>query len=205
MDFSTLQTEVFSRGFDYLDDSGTGLARVKRWLNQAYLEICEAYSWPFLDTTTSGTAPLTISDLRQVLYVLDTSNDRQLQGVDVRHIADIDSDVSTTGTPQWYWLDGLTTVKVYPTNTSNTLSVRYLKTPVELSANGDEPVIPARFQDLIVDLAVLKGMKDSDNYEAVGILRAEVDRGVQVMANNLLERMLDAPDFIVQSEGWKNY
>ena len=53
-----LRTEVFSP-YSYLNDSGTQAARVDRWINQAYHELCDQAPWPFLEATSTGAAPLT--------------------------------------------------------------------------------------------------------------------------------------------------
>jgi hypothetical protein len=201
VNLSELRTEVFNRGFDYLN-STAGQARVDRWLNQAYLEICELHPWPFLEQSATGSPPLEISDLRQVLYVLDTTNKFQLRGVDVRDVVDADPTLATNGQPECYYLVG-NSVSVWPV-ASVTLQVRYLRVPSELSQATDTPVLPQRWHDLIVDLAVMKAMKDSDNYEAASFLRSEVDRGVATMVQSLLTRRYDAPERIVLTE-WKDY
>lgn len=196
--FATLQTEFFARGFDYLSDGGAGLTRAKQWVNDGYHALCEEEQWPFLETTATGTAPLTISDLRQILYVVDTTNDIRLREGDARDVVDLNPEVATTGTPSIYWLDGLTTLRVYPTNTSNALSVRYLKVPTDLSADGDVPVVPGRYRNLIVDYAVCKALEDSSNHEEAARLRGMMQLDLDRMRRALLERAGDDPDFIVQ-------
>ena len=74
MDFSGLQTEFFARGFDYLNDAGTGLTRAKRWLNDAYHEICQTADWPFLETSVTAANPQTLTDARKILTVHDATN-----------------------------------------------------------------------------------------------------------------------------------
>lgn len=188
-----MQTEIYDRGFDYLEDSDS--ARVKRWLNEAYLELCELYPWSFLETTSTGVAPLAITDVREVLSVVDTTNNLKLSWVDRRTITDYNPDLSVTGNPT-YWHLTDTTLNVYPINTSASLSVWYIKVPTELSADGDLTLVPSRFQHLVLDGASIKAYKDSDNFDAVKELRAEYDRGVQVMVASLM-RHSDSPDYIV--------
>jgi hypothetical protein len=133
-----MRQELKSRLPDFLGDT-----RCNRLINEAYQEICEQEAWPFLEATTTGAAPLAISDLRDVLYVIDTTNDRKLISADVRNVADTDPQFDTTlGTPYCYWLSG-DTVEVYPGSTDS-LSVRYTRVPSDLASDGDTSVIPSR-------------------------------------------------------------
>src|SRR4051812_33142933 len=120
MTLATMRTEFKARGFDHVSD-----ARANSFLNQAYTQLAEALDWPFLETTASGPAPLTITDLRAVLYVYDSTNKQMLGGFDNSMLADVSSgDLTTVGTPSSYWIDGTTVVKVQPPNSGVTLSVR---------------------------------------------------------------------------------
>lgn len=198
MNLGTMRTELQARGVTDLSNS-----RANQFLNDAYHSLCEMEAWPFLETTASGSAPLTVSDLRAVLYVLDTSNDLQLAPGDARDLSYNDPDfATTTGSPNSYWIDG-SAVKVYPVSTV-TLSVRYLKVPADLSADGDTPVVPTRYHQLIVDLAQVKVLgRDRDNPELVAGLRQEVDRDLAQMRDTLLDRNYDSPDYIlVRSSGF---
>jgi hypothetical protein len=165
VDLTAAQTELQARGFDYLSSS-----RLTIMLNAGKNALEDEYAWPWLETTTTGTAPLTISDLKDVLYCVDTSNRNQLTGLDARDVADWDAIVTTAGTPESWWLDGATTLKVYPTSTSVQLSVRYVKFSPELSAGTDTPLIPVRYHSLWVDYAVIQAYLDSDNYDAARAL-----------------------------------
>jgi hypothetical protein len=195
-----LRAELKSRIGDFLSDT-----RANRLLNEAYLEICDRAWWAFLEATASGTAPLTISDLRAVLYVVDTTNGVELRGIDVRDLIDLDPSLSSTGTPQFYWLDGLTTLKVWPLNTTASLSVRYVKTPAELSSDSDTPLLPSRFQLAIVDLAQARALATGPNgtsqprLEQAQAAQASADRKLLQMQDMLIRR-LDSPDFLVQTE-----
>lgn len=188
MTFGELQTEFYARGFTWLNDGGAGQTRVKRWLNESYHELCEEDSWPFLETNTSGAAPLAIADLRQILDVYDATNEIQLLPIDRRQLRYYETDISTTGTSEVWYLENVT-IKVFPVSTV-TLTVRYLKVPVDLAASNDIPIIPVRYQDLIVDLAVIRAYRDRDN-EARQILRQEADVAIAKMRDTLMLRAYD--------------
>jgi hypothetical protein len=195
VDFSTLQTEFFARGFADLNDAGAGLVRAKRWLNESYQDVCERYDWPFLEvSTTPGAAPVTISDLRKIIDVTDSTNDRDLTFISRATLGDAYPDLPDTGNGLYYWLDGLTTLRVYPVNTSTTISVRYLKIPADLSGGTDTPLIPTRFQNAIVELAAAKGFRQRDNYEAAGVAQGEGERVIAQMRDSLLDRTFDSRD-----------
>lgn len=180
MDLSALQTEVQARGFDF--DSTT---RLNYWINRAYHRICEREAWPFLETTTTGTAPLTISDLRAVLSVVDTTNQSVLTFEDYRTIREDDPTLAATGSPECWYQSATTTVAVYPAS-SVSLSVAYIKTPTDLSSGTDTPVLPTRYHYLIVEGAVAYAYRDSDNFEAAQQTEDIFERGLLEASDSLL-------------------
>jgi hypothetical protein len=187
--FGEMRAELVARGFAYLDTT-----RLNRFINEAYMELCELEAWPFVEKTSSSAAPITFTDMRQVLSVTDTINLTMLGPSDRRTLA-MTGDLTTAGTPAWWYFEG-DVMKVYPVAT-NTLSVRYLYVPALLSADADFPVVPDRFVYMILDGAAIKAYKDSDNFQNAASLRQEYDRGVAQMRETLLERNLDDPYVIV--------
>ena len=185
-----LITEFKRRGYDHIED-----ARCLLWVEQAYQEVCEERNWPFLEDTDTGTMPMTISDLRQILSVVDTTNDYVLSWEDRANVLRRDPDLNDTGSGYVYWLDN-NVVTVHPGDTTSTYSVRFLKVPAALSSDSSEPLIPTRFQDLIIDGAVYRALKDNDEYDNAASLRQIWEAGVQKMADSLLVRQYDTPDFI---------
>lgn len=189
--FGDLLAELYARGFDFLNQDAAGRSRAKRWINQSYLELCESNAWPFLSASTSGQAPLEIPDLRQVLSV--TVVDRELWGLDRRTLSRRYSNLEAEGEASSWYLDG-NTLRVYPVSTEP-LSVRYLMVPPDLVDDTDEPVVPGRFADVIVDGAVIRALKDTDNWEVLPTARREYDIGIARMENSLLDRDY-GPEFI---------
>lgn len=183
MNLATAITEVKARGFDYLSD-----ARVTIMLNNAKNRLEDAHDWPWLEATQNGVAPLTITDLRQILYVVDTTNDTLLTGVDVRDIAD---DTTDTGTPSYWYLDGLTTLRVWPLATP-TLSVRYLKYSPELTGT-DTPLIPARYHPVWVDLATADAFRDNDDQAQAQAYEATANQRIAEMIENFMFRDHQGP------------
>lgn len=186
IDLAALRSEFVARGFAYVDSGGT--TRQDYFLNRGYHRICEEADWPFLQVTATGTAPVSsLTDIRDVLYVVDTTNHAELTPRDAGDIAFEDPDITTSGTPLYWWLDG-ETVKVYPTSAVG-LSIRYTKVPADLATGTDQPLIPSRYRLLIVDAAVLEAEKDKgpdpDEYR---LLQADYDRRIADMKGAYLNR-----------------
>jgi hypothetical protein len=186
VNYSQLQQEVFDSGLGYLNDAGNGLLRVQRWINQAYLEVCATDNWPFLETTLTTVAPVTISDLSEVLVVLDTDNDVRLEQADYDSVTELGLDPTTMGTAQ-FWYQANMTISLYPVSTAN-LSIRYIKTPAELASAGDTPIIPTEFHDLIVLGAWRRGLLDDQDAGDFSLVKAEWNERVQMMRDKYLPR-----------------
>lgn len=197
MNLSDLQAELVARGFDYLSQ-----ARQTYFLNQAYLtDICDAEDWPFLETSATGTAPLTIADLGAIESVIDTTQEVKLRPVNRKTITDWNTDLSSPGTPEAFYITTGDTVQVYPANTTDSITVRYWKVPDELSSPTDEPVIPARYHYLIVEGAVKRAYEDDDEYQASQAADALFLRRLDAMRSALLHQQRDRPDsFIVVTD-----
>jgi hypothetical protein len=194
---SEILTEVYARGVDYLAQDSAGQTRAKLWVNQVYTEeICGSAPWPFLETVATGTSPLSVTDLQDVLYVMDTTNHVRLESSDLRDLIDRDVDATTTtGNPNSYYFDG-SALTVYPASSGASLSVRYIKTPAELVNDTDEPIFPSRFHYLIVEGAMKYAYRDSDNYEAAEAVRATFESGLARMKDAMFSRNLDDVQFV---------
>lgn len=189
---ATLRQELYDRGFDYLSTT-----RARYFLNRSYLRACERYPWPFLETSTTGTAPLTISDIRAVLSVTDQTIGSPLSFRDSRTVREEDPTLAATGNPDFWYLSGGTTITVYPPNTTNTLLVGYIQVPDELTADADVPLIPSRFQYLIVDGACWYAYRDSDNSEMADSAFQSYDDAIEEMAESLMVPNMDSMTDIV--------
>lgn len=193
MNLNELLTEFYQRGFDYLNDSGVGATRAKRWINQSYLEICEMDDWPFLRATATGVAPLTISDLGTIESCTNTTQQRNVGFVDYRTVVESYPDLTVTGAADYAYMTGTNTIATFPVST-DTLTVNYWKVPTELSALTDSPVLPSRYHYAIVDYAAGRAYIDSDNPEMAQVARADGDALVQMMRQRLLYPQHQDPD-----------
>jgi hypothetical protein len=196
MTLEELLTEFYARGFDYLDDDGPGATRAKRWINQSYQEMCGMEDWPFLETSTTGTAPLTISDLGYIESVTNVSQDRSLNFIDRRTLVERYPDLTTAGSATYAYLTGGDTINTYPVG-SDTLRVRYLRVVNDLDESTDQPVIPAKYQYAIIDYACGRAYMDSDNPEMAQIVRRDGDALVQQMREQFMVQQHQDTDIIV--------
>lgn len=177
MNFGEAQTEMYARGFDYLNQDAAGRTRAKRFIVEAYLEdVCANEPWDFLRASTSSTAPLTITDLDTVISARDETNDRQLDVVDAGYLEDQFGDLTETGTATFLYFTGETALTTFPLDTGATIGVKYFKIPTEPSADDDTFLVPSRWHGIIIDFAVVRAYVDSDNFEAAQWLenRAQV-------------------------------
>lgn len=189
MDFAELQQEVKDRGFEYLNDSSD---RLKRWVNQGYSDLTEDSDWPWATDTTMNTTPMFIPDLRDVLSVTGPNG-----ALEHRSVAELDDnfDLTQSGTAEFWYQDG-GQVKTYPVDGA-TVTVRYLRTPADLVADNDVPIVPERYHPLIVDFAVIRALRDRSNYaEADALWQAlQVDltrmRGALLGQEPMFQRLTD--------------
>lgn len=187
MTFAELQTDFFESGFAYLNDNGVGVIRAKRWLNQAYLEICALEPWPFLEASTTGVSPLTIADLRQVISVLDTTNKVALVHSDLKAITDLYPDQTVNGTTLYWYLAAGARITLIPANATISLAVNYLKVPTELSNAADTPLLPQAYHDIIVLGAWRRGLLDDSNAGDYGLVKTEWSERLGAMRQALLD------------------
>lgn len=198
MNLSELVAEFKARGFDYLTT-----ARCETYVNDAYLiDICGAEDWPFLEASKEGTTPLAVSDLGAVEYVVDTTQQTKLEPLRRSRITDWEgTDLTTTGTPIYYYLTASNTLKTYPVSTDSLL-VNYWKVPTRLSGS-ESPIIPERFHSLIVDAAVARAYEDSDDYELSENAETKFQRRLQKMREVLLTQQHDgADDYVVVTDSF---
>lgn len=156
------------------------------YLNQAKNWIEDKDDWVWLETTTTGSSPLTVSDLRKVIYVADTTNDRLLKEADLIDIARRDPGINDVGQPSHFYLDGLTSLKVWPSQTV-TLSVRYLKYSPELTA-ADSPLIPTRYHNLWVDVAYYLYLQAREPQYVTGDMVTRINEEIDQMKRNFSNR-----------------
>jgi hypothetical protein len=203
MTLEELLVEVFARGFDDLNNE-EGKPSVTRWINQAYRELCDYAPWPFLEETVSDTAPLVLPNLGHVLSAADESAGVQLSYVERAQVAQWDPDFNDEGAASYWYREG-DTLKVFPADEESIFLIRYVVTPEALADVGDTPRVPAAYQDLIVDGAVVRAYKNRDNFEATQAVRAEWERGLRQMVSALLHPNYDNARSLIRTGSTTDY
>lgn len=172
-DLTSADTELAARGYARFSQT-----RRFAWLNAAKNRFEDyQYDWPWLKTSTTGAAPLTVADLRRVSSVVDVASKLPVDQMDAAAVIEFASaDLTIAGSPAAWYLTSDTVLATYPV-TTGTLSVRYIKFSPELAAGGDVPLIPARYRMTWVDLAEVEalrfGVKDAATAAALeqGVFR----------------------------------
>lgn len=198
--FKELREEFIDRGFEDLEVDS---AKVKRYANAAYYELCEEKPWPFLaDGLAEETAPLLVEDVAHVLSL--SQGDSRLAPADMRELAGYDPALSSTGSASRWYRSG-SEVKVWPEDSTSTFTLRYLRLPAELEEDEDRLVVPARYQELVVDGMAIRGYKNRENFEAAQAVRVEWERGVRQMVRALLRPNHDGDRRILRTGGMGDY
>lgn len=196
--FATMKTELVARGYDYLSTTRQG-----SFINRAYNMICDEYAWPFLEKEIlAQTAPVTIADLREILYVADARTGTELYGEDQRLISAADPGRTSTGTGECWYLTGGTVLNLHPADTSASLTIRYTQVPAELSADSDTPLIPQRYRYLIVHGAVYLALLDDDEYDSALALKQLFDYEVGRMRDRLSTQNRQNPESMISTSSY---
>jgi hypothetical protein len=159
---------VMERGFDYLSTP-----RISLMLNTAKDNFEDMWRWPWLETFTTGVTPLDIEDLKLVQMVKNALTADELLGLTMAQVRQDFTDINAAGTPQYWWIEGDTILHAWPGDGAS-VTVWYVADSPPLVDPGDTPMIPARYHHLWIDLAVIEAYRDSDNFQAAQLLRADV-------------------------------
>lgn len=187
-----LTEEVVARGYQY-----ESTAAIEASIQRHYQRLEARHPWPWREGTKEGVAPFEIKDLRGVLSVENTTAERSIFGQSRQWLAERYPNLEESGEPWWWWLDNLT-LRVFPTSTSENISVRYLKKPEKLTAEK-EPAMPSEWQYLIVDSAVVDLLKSNDQYDTARELKESIQTDLAEMAAAELQRDLQSPRLTVRT------
>jgi hypothetical protein len=188
--FVTVQTEFYNSGFNYISDNSQ-TDRAKRWINQAYQELCAVEKWPFLKTSTTGTSPVSLTTLNRIISVRDTSINNKLVESDIDTLTDLNPNLAITGTAGWYYIDyssGAPAVTAWPV-TTNTIEIIYYQNPTPLSGDADVLIVPDQFVDIVVLGAMRRAYIDgTDTANQYQLVKAEWTDRLNFMRSQLLPR-----------------
>lgn len=144
-----------------MNDAGTGLARVQRYLNDSMHGVDSSFDWPYKVATTTGTAPLTITDLQTIETITDIGSLNVLKPRDRRDLRQEFADLTQTGRPLYYYLVN-NVINVFYANTSTVLTVDYQKVAPDMVSGSDTPLMPDRYRYCLVEYTVSRLFRDED-------------------------------------------
>lgn len=202
MTHDELVTELQARSLSELTD-----ARASRYINNAMRELDRKFLWPWREQSVTGTAPIQIADLAVVEAVIDVSqSDRRMVPRQYKDLLDWYGDLSTAGTPMYYYRaspSGVQTIATYPTS-SDTIGVQYWKVTAEITGS-QEPESPDEAHELIVDLAQRRALRDLRDHEGAEAMQSEIDRQIDDLWTQYQPGIADETSVIVASTnvwGW---
>jgi len=184
-----LLTYFYARGFDFMNDAGAGLVRAKRFLNDAAHLIDDMEAWQYLQASTTGTSPVTVSDLGRIESVTDVAHLNDLQYMPRPNVTTLYADLTlTSSVPSYYFVTSGTVVNTFPV-TGVTLTIRYSKVATDMSADADVPLMPDRFRMAIVHYAAAAAFRESNVPDEAQLAQADGDAVVERMREwNLLNQ-----------------
>lgn len=190
MDRKEIREEVIAQGAENIFKAPGGEARINRWIQQSYREVCDFKPWPFLFDKAEGAAPLKVDDLGHVVAVVDVAGRNELEPITVNQLLLGDPTQTGTGRPEYWYSEDGETVKIAPLSVGLILRVLYRKTIEEL-ADDDEPIFDVDYHDLIVTRTRVKVYKATDNLEAAAEILKDYERELDKMVHALLKPNYD--------------
>lgn len=174
------------------DDGKETPGEVSDLVNDAYLELADAESWPWVIDTwtvqTNGQQTVTLpTDVDKVLHVAIPAKDRALTRRPQARLAD--GPDGGNGIPAEYALSGSDlTMRPKPTNDIE-LEVRGITIPSELSGQ-DEPAFHRTYHPILIYLAAAEFLESRADYNNRGQIDPRIEQYRQ-RANTMLAEMRD--------------
>ena len=148
--FSVIKTNVGNN----VQDTSTGFSVILgNYINRRYFQVLRAINWNYINedytiSVTAGTQDYTLpTDFSKIVYCVDTTNGREIDGTTIGKIAQAyPNNLTTSGTIRRYATfskdDGSQVIRFhYNPDTDRTVALPYIVKPSELSADGDQPVL----------------------------------------------------------------
>ena len=190
MDRKEIREEIVASGAENILNAEGGEARINRWIQQAYRELCDFKPWPFLFLTKEGAAPLKVEELGHVIAVVDVATRNPLDPLTINQVVLGDPTQTGTGSPAgWYTEDG-ETIKTTPSS-GGKIKVLMRRKPAALAKDEDEPIFDEDYHDLIVTRVRVKVYKATDNLEAAAEMLKDYERERGEMVHALMKPNYD--------------
>lgn len=191
-------------------DTNYSSSEIKNYINDTQRDIFNEYRLLFMEATQNYTMTSGVSDITdgsglpsnyvQALDLLLTTTDseRHLIYQDIRDIDNLYADADDTtahpaGEPK-YWYNYAQVIKTFPVpDDAYTLTLRYYKSPAELSSDDDVPEVPQEFEEILVVGAAYRVFQVKDNYDKAAILQNKYDELLQKLQFKYSRKQVGTP------------
>lgn len=190
MNREEIRDEVIASGAENIMKEPGGEARINRWIQQSYRELCDHKPWPFLFDSDEGVAPLTIDNLGHVVAVVDVAARNELEPITINQLLLGDPTQTGTGRPEYWFSEDGETIKVTPTQAGLLVRVLFRIKPALLE-DDDEPIFDVDYHDIIVTRTRVKVYKATDNLEAAAEMLKDYERERDGMVHSLMKLNYD--------------
>lgn len=153
---------------DYLNDTQRDVFNEYRL---RFMQTSQDYSLTISETDITNGSGLPSNFVQAVNLVLKTSGDEKLipykdfTSADEMFPDSTDTTVYPANKPQFWYLYG-DTIRVHPApDEAYDVTLRYYKSPTELTADDDVPEIPSEFEEILVSGATYRVLQVKDNYD----------------------------------------
>lgn len=185
--------------------------RVKNWLNLGYHDFVLRELWPFREATdtyslSQGTQEYTLSsetadmDAQNIISVtLQGAQESKLTYIPFNQLRALAPDFDAQGTtvPTHYYLKA-GKIGFWPSPAgSYTCFVDYYKTPTELSADADEPIIPVAYREGLMHYALSLEHDFNTDPDLAQKAMNRYEQIVTLARNNLLAQPTDTGGFTI--------
>jgi hypothetical protein len=190
--YKALQDEVLS--FQFSETKYRPLVKV--WLNSAQQtaviqsEFRSQESTATVTTSANAATYALPTDYSRLIDFFYNESHELLSPMDVR---DFDALPESTGRPYAYAMRGNELV-LYPTpDAVYTFTLRYWRLPKDMSADSDEPEIPAQYHDLLIAYAMQKAFMREDDLQMAKAWEEQWNGGLLKMRGEVQSDHFDGP------------
>lgn len=213
MDLAQLRQSLQDHG--YGDDTAT---QQNGFINAAYREVHSQMRWPFLETintglsTVAGTASYTppMTDWRNVdairlTWATDPTQNAPIEYLSPQDLFDKQARDQTPATPI-YWTMYASQIWFYPIpDQVYQATIYYIKEPVDLSADGDIPLIPVAYHDVLVAGAITRIAFRQRDWIGLELWTSKYADGLSKLKEEYLVRQRQSSSQVKRSGWWDNY
>lgn len=181
---SGLITKVQNR----VKDTGFSTSTITDYINDAQRDVFTEYRLNFMEATQTYTTAVNVADITNgvglptnytiAIDLFDVTNNEIIPYKDISYLDNLE----TTNNSGRFWYKYAGTINLYPTQTTAlSVRLRYYKAPTELAADGDVPLIPELYSEILVLGASIRVLETKDNYDQAAILERKYNRKLLTM------------------------